>query len=304
MDVIFSFGIFKCIFRVYSSEHDLFAGGDIDMKTIRNLLVNEAEKLSDLIQDKTAPDNSKMDGHLRVTNKNGCPSYYHCFRPPDSNITKRKYIRKRDQAIAASLAQQDYDHTLLELAKRQLTCIQRFLNTYDETAFQDLYHNLHPARKALIQPYMTDWDTFVTGWYADAENAIPDALPIRKPDSGFETNRGEMVRSKSEKIIADQYEKLRIPYQYEKPLMLLDGNRQVIVHPDFTLLKSGEFTEYYHEHFGMMDIPDYCKKALQKIALYRKNGIYEGERLLLTFESSLSPLNIKEFEALVRHALM
>ena len=53
-----------------------------------------------------------------------------------------------------------------------------------------------------------------------------------------------------------------------------------------------------------MDNPDYCRSAIRKISLYRKNGIYEGERLFITFESSLQPLNTRDLDLLIQHHLM
>ena len=42
----------------------------------------------------------------------------------------------------------------------------------------------------------------------------------------------------------------------------------------------------------MMDDEKYSEKTVQKIETYQKNGIYPGEKLLLTYETSKKPLNI------------
>lgn len=54
--------------------------------------------------------------------------------------------------------------------------------------------------------------------------------------------------------------------------------------------------EIYWEHFGMMDDPDYALKAIKRIMEYQKNGIYPGQRLIITFESFDSPLDPKHVE--------
>ena len=46
------------------------------------------------------------------------------------------------------------------------------------------------------------------------------------------------------------------------------------------------------EHLGMLDDDDYRKKNLKKLSDYRKNGIYTGKNLILTFEGVGSPFNI------------
>ena len=104
------------------------------------------------------------------------------------------------------------------------------------------------------------------------------------------TERGELVRSKSEKIIADKLYMMGIPYRYEYPLMLDDG---ITVYPDFTILKMPERKEVYLEHFGMMDDEEYVNKMLFKISTYERNGIFIGVNLFVTYETSKRPINTK-----------
>lgn len=101
------------------------------------------------------------------------------------------------------------------------------------------------------------------------------------------TNSGIRVRSKSEKILADYFDSLGIKYKYECPLYLKGYGT---VYPDFTFL-SRMGKEIYWEHEGMMDNPDYAKAAVQKIETYEKNGIFPGENLILTFETTASIIN-------------
>lgn len=99
------------------------------------------------------------------------------------------------------------------------------------------------------------------------------------------------MRSKSEKIITDYFFRNKIPYKYEKPLML---NGYSIVYPDFTLLSGKTNKEIYWEHQGRMDDPAYANVAINKIKTYEENGIFVGERLILTFETQSSVLNTGE----------
>ena len=111
------------------------------------------------------------------------------------------------------------------------------------------------------------------------------------------TERGERVRSKSEKIIADKLYMLGIPYRYEYPLLLKNN---VKIYPDFTILKMPEREEVYLEHFGMMDDIDYVNKAFYKITTFEKNGIYLGVKLFITYETSRTPLNTKNLHGMIR----
>ena len=119
--------------------------------------------------------------------------------------------------------------------------------------------------------------------------------------SNIITEKGEQVRSKSEKIIADKLFMKGIPYVYEQPLYL-KGYGYVM--PDFKILNVKKRKEFYLEHFGMMDVEEYVRKALRKIETFEKNDIYPGEKLLMTFETSDSPINIKLLDEMVNRYLI
>ena len=115
------------------------------------------------------------------------------------------------------------------------------------------------------------------------------------------TERGERVRSKSEKILADYFYRRGIPYKYEKPLYLKHFGT---VYPDFTFLSKRTRKEIYWEHDGRMDDPVYAQSAVRKIQAYEENDIYPGEQLILTFEMEKQVLNTQEIERLVRRYLL
>lgn len=120
-------------------------------------------------------------------------------------------------------------------------------------------------------------------------------------DNAIITEKGEAVRSKSEKIIADKLYMKEIPYVYEQPLYL-KGYGYVVT--DFKILNVRTKKEYYLEHFGMMDDYEYAKNAIKKIECFQKNEIYPGEKLLITLEASDSPLNMIILEKMVNKYLL
>lgn len=115
------------------------------------------------------------------------------------------------------------------------------------------------------------------------------------------TERGERVRSKSEKILADKLFAMGIPYRYEYPLKMKGYGT---IYPDFTILKVSSRTEVYLEHFGMMDDPQYCQKAVLKLQTYARNHIYPGKNLLVTFETLQTPLDMKSVEEMLRQFVL
>ena len=114
------------------------------------------------------------------------------------------------------------------------------------------------------------------------------------------TLKDERVRSKSELIIADMLSNKEIPYKYECPLRLSGG---VKVYPDFTVLNIKKREEMYWEHLGMMDDPEYVESAIRKIITYEQNGIYLGEKLILTYETRKQPISQKDVKRIIEHYL-
>ncbi|MCY3689957.1 MAG: AAA family ATPase [Gammaproteobacteria bacterium] len=105
--------------------------------------------------------------------------------------------------------------------------------------------------------------------------SIPVEVPIRNRtvflDSNliYRTDRGELVRSKSEWIIADKLYAAGIDYQYEQPLVLGGIERL----PDFTIIDDDSGLTWYWEHNGLLDNIEYRKRWERKLAAYREEGI-------------------------------
>jgi hypothetical protein len=83
------------------------------------------------------------------------------------------------------------------------------------------------------------------------------------------TEHGEMVRSKSELLIADKLLAKNVKYAYEAPLKM--GNEQR--YPDFTIVDDESGRTFYWEHLGMMEDPTYERRWMRKLETYRRAGI-------------------------------
>lgn len=85
------------------------------------------------------------------------------------------------------------------------------------------------------------------------------------------TRRGDLVRSKSEIVIADILHELEVSgairYSYEKPLSLGGKERW----PDFTIEAGADL--WYWEHCGMLDDPSYARRWHAKLDAYAREGI-------------------------------
>jgi hypothetical protein len=88
------------------------------------------------------------------------------------------------------------------------------------------------------------------------------------------TRRGELVRSKSEVILADRMHELGLDYQYEHELVSEDGSRR---YPDFTIEDASSGLKVFWEHLGMLTNVSYRRRWEEKLAWYRRNGILPEE---------------------------
>jgi hypothetical protein len=114
--------------------------------------------------------------------------------------------------------------------------------------------------------------------------------PVRRDAYGHPvvTLRGEVVRSNSERVIADYFSRSGIRYAYEHPAMSRWGSRR-ISRPDFYLPDYCVYVEFW----GLVNLPNnsarskYERSMSWKIAQYRKNGI----RFVSLYPSELGNLD-------------
>lgn len=114
------------------------------------------------------------------------------------------------------------------------------------------------------------------------------------------TLKGELVRSKSEVIIANMLFEAGIPYEYEKELSLgADG----IKIPDFTIDDAESGTLFYWEHCGMMSDSHYRQRWQDKKEIYAKHGIVEGENLIVSYDDVNGSIDSVAIKSLIEQFL-
>ena len=255
------------------------------MNSVISILEKELIELGKFITKLETKSKYKSEGRLRIDNKKSKCQYYYMDRKENSSAGHNgRYMKKEELSLAKAIAQRDYDAIALKKAKERKKCIDTFINKYAKTDLKELYNKTHPQRRALIETDVISDEEYVRRWLAVEYKGKSEV------EDDIVTERGECVRSKSEKIIADKLNMLNIPYRYEFPLMLDNGKT---VYPDFTILKMPERKEVYFEHFGMIDDEEYFEHMIYKLNSYENNGIYMGINLFITYETSKKPLNTK-----------
>ena len=246
----------------------------------RGNAIKNVKDTEDMNAIKTIKDVNDLNGiKFRCASRNNGFAYY----------IGNEYIPKKDIQMLGKIAMSDYCQKLYKCIQLYESRIEQLINIYRTKPLENIYRNLHPGRKALIDPLVKPIEDII----AEFNAIVYEGNAFDKNDkTEFYTKRGERVRSKSEMIIANELYRYDIPYKYEMPLNLLDWNKEVTFYPDFTTLNKRTGKKWIMEHFGMMEKQNYFETTFWKLDVYEKNGILLGKDLIILHESLTSPLNI------------
>ena len=202
--------------------------------------------------------------------------YYH------SDGHTKTYIAKDKHHLAQQLAFKQYLLATLYDIKAEKRAIQFYLKHHKPLSTADTLLNTESAYFSLLEPYFTPLSQELADWTQAPypQNEYHPEQRIHK--SAF----GQLVRSKSEAMIAMALCTYKIPFRYECALILGDHT----VFPDFTIRHPQTGEVYYWEHFGLMDNPTYAKNACNKLSLYTAQNIIPTIQLITTFETKEHPL--------------
>ncbi|MCR5684059.1 MAG: hypothetical protein K6G81_01370 [Lachnospiraceae bacterium] len=254
------------------------------MYGLKKMLIEELKYLEDVIHKVKSEVSVFPEGYLRISNNRGRVRFYHC-----NGDRLGKYIPKDNKELPGQLAQKVYQETVIRKAETRLNQISRLLRDYADDEIEQIYSSMNLERQALIKPVEPTANQLLNHW----EEETYKGKEFQDGTIVILSERGERVRSKSEKILADHFYRNKIPYKYEKPLLLKGYGT---VYPDFTLFSPRLRKEIYWEHEGRMDDPVYARSAVKKIYGYEQNGIFEGERLILTYETEETVINTRDIE--------
>ena len=262
------------------------------MQGLRKMLIEEERHLEKILNVAKLDLSNVPDGHLRISKDKNKLRYYHCY-----NDRNGIYIPKDNTQLPKQLAQKSYQISVVKKVEERLKQIRKIIKDYSDDEIEKIYTSMHKERQALVTPVEPTWNQTISEWYEKEYQG----KEFQEGTSVIFTDKGERVRSKSEKIIADYLYRNNILYKYEKPLYLKGYGT---VYPDFTFLSKKTCKEIYWEHHGMMDSPAYAESAVRKIHCYERNGIFPGERLILTFETQRDPLNTEIVQILLEKYIL
>ncbi len=258
----------------------------------------ELQKLRTLAEQLRMSIASAPVGRLRSEMCKGrYPQFYYLQEDGSNKCSARKgrYLGKKERYLAEALAQKEYDSKLLQCIEKQCKLLEAAKQIDPEMLRKERFEivqNIAPAKRGMVNSYDMSDEEYTEQWleqHSGGKNSIAIV-------NGFDTERGDIVRSKSEKMIADKLFYNKIAYQYEPLLEMKDGSKVI---PDFVMLNVKTRATVYLEHFGMMDNPEYCRKAIEKMEMYERNGLQAFKDVIYTFESSTKAINMKFVEDII-----
>ncbi len=194
-----------------------------------------------------------------------------------------RYLGSGEMHIAAKLAEKVFARKRLSAVNAELKSINAFLENYDPEHLNSIVSKINPGVLKLLEP-VSDIDYILdSSW----KNPVNQHFSMFSEHLKLKTQKGDLVRSKSELMIADTLFILKLLYQYEKALHLSCGKT---FYPDFTIIGCDN-NVYYWEHVGRLDDPEYLANFIKKMYYYSLDGIIPGKNLILTFENSEYPLS-------------
>lgn len=262
----------------------------LEMKELLNKIkaeIHELEKAKEKIEEALK---RKPEGKLRISKCRTTVQYYHKKNGGQPN---GKYLRKNQQKLISQLAQKEYEEKIYKLLCEKISMLKKFMIEYPKLDAVSVYEQIPIEKQKWVTPYEVSDEEYQKQWSNVEYNGktFSDNVPQ------IYTEKGERVRSKSEKIIADKLYAMNIPYRYEYPITLKGYG---VVYPDFCVLNVRTRKEYYLEHLGMMDSQGYVEKAILKINTYALNQIHQGRKLVFTYETKMQPLDSRVLEGLFK----
>ena len=274
----------------------------MDKAQIKSSLQNQSETLGNLIENIASYSRkTKTGSSLYVKTIKGVPRYY----ISDGN-GHQTYLGEKDSELIRKLAAKYYGKKLMDAAvqeKAQIDSCIRILdskltsNGKDKADIDAVHGQLPESVRNMVKPSVVTDDGYAIHWQEEKYDNL-----WMKGNYKFKTKGGQIVRSKSELIIANMLHDAGVPYRYEETRPLC-ADLGMFHNPDFTVLNARTRQEFIWEHFGMMDKEDYRNSTFRKLSDYMMFGYYPGKNLIVTFESSACPLNTEDVGRLIAEFL-
>ena len=250
----------------------------------------KAEELLQKVNDKLSmikPDKAK----IKVSSKGNSIQLYVRENKEDGIYGRYLPLSEKDRAI--NIVKGEYYNKLKESLEDNLKFYEKSIKYLNDKKLINVYKGLGKGKQMLVDPIEPSDESYRLLW----EQCEYNGKSFDDNSVEIYTERGERVRSKSEKIIADKLYKENIAYRYEYPLTI---QKYGLIYPDFTILDEKKRRNIILEHFGMMDNSEYANKAIAKLQTYAREGYILGDNLFITMETSEKPLDSRVLDGIIK----
>ena len=247
---------------------------------LENMMLKMSGKYKNLIK-KIEQELAKYpEGRLYCKKTGEYYKWFHC-----KSQKQMQYIPKSNSVLASELAVRMIKQRRLADVKKEKYAIDLYLkhHNHSPSSVEAFLNNANEEMRRLISSGYQTMEQKYEEWQKEKYETNP-----RSPEKcRIRTLRGELVRSKSEAMIADYLYTHGIAYRYECKLTI--GSKTI--YPDFIIVHpiTGEYLII--EHFGMMDDEEYRRNYIEKMRLYTENGYYPDINLICFYETGNCPLD-------------
>ena len=217
--------------------------------------------------------------------RRGADVRYFLFDPVrDMSGDRGVYIRKEDQELAQKIAQKKYCMDLKKEVERQLRAFDRLIRIFERRDLERFYAEANAYRKRLITPVFLPAEDIVLKWFGKYQT-----LKHQDGELEYRTVNGKMVKTKSERSIADELTRHGIPFKYECCLSF--GEEEYPLYPPFTVINLRTGEEYYWEHIEFIENRGFSDTFMWRLEQYERHGLWPGEKVILTYETPYRPFS-------------
>nr|WP_315023721.1 hypothetical protein [uncultured Aminipila sp.] len=206
---------------------------------------------------------------------------------------KQRYIKKCEKDLLEKLKRKKIIGESVFKLEENIFLIKKFISSYHNYFPDCAITNLPEEYEDIKDKYYLEFDVKdIKKW----EKAHYEKNPKYSEGLIHRTTKGELVRSKSEALIALQLHLNGIPYRYEEKLEI-EGKT---FYPDFTAMRPTEGEIIYWEHFDLLSDEKYVNNVYEKIIIFAQNDIVLWDNLIITFDKPNGPIDVSEIQSLIR----
>lgn len=170
-------------------------------KDVMKLIQNEKERYMKILSKIEKEMKQAPKGELIVRKSKGKYDQYYVSLHDKNGQRREEYLSKKEIHKIQALAQKEYNLEVKAYIEERMGAYDKVLKVKRKNRLSEIFDNIHPSLKQFITPVTLSDAQFIEEWKRKNpgdQNTMDKRIKLK-------TMQGEIVRSKSEKIIADMF---------------------------------------------------------------------------------------------------